>query len=122
MKKVLKNKTGGEVQKSQRTATAAAVTPRSGHLGSLGQVACDDDRSTKVNDFGNVEGKPDDTIPCCLDGGKLCAAPSRRTTPQPPTEFEMAPEWMAAWQTKLSARYVAGEEVSGSGPPTTSGW
>jgi hypothetical protein len=103
MKNELKNNIGGDVQKSHKTPTAAAVIPRSVQRGSDGQLACGEDSSRKLNALGKVDGNAADKIPCFLTDGKECAAPSSLTTPQPPS-FEIAPAWIAAWQTKLSAR------------------
>jgi hypothetical protein len=90
MKNVLKKRTAGEVQKSHRSPTAAAVTPRSDQRGSAGQFDWDGDSSGKLKDLGNVDGKASDRIPFCFTDGKECAAPSSFTTPQPPS-FEMTP-------------------------------
>ena len=69
MKKVLKNKTAGDREKSQRRTIAARVIPKSGHRGSCGQVAWDEDKLTKLNDLGKVEGNPIDWIPLRLTAG-----------------------------------------------------
>jgi hypothetical protein len=90
MKNVLKNSTGGDVQKSHRRPTAAAVIPRSVQRGSAGQLACGEESWRKLKAFGKVDGNPAERIPCCLTDGKECAAPSSLTTPQPPS-FEIAP-------------------------------
>jgi hypothetical protein len=57
MKKVVKNRTDGDVEKSHRIARAAMVMPRRVHLGSGGQVAWDEARSMKLKAFGKVDGK-----------------------------------------------------------------
>jgi hypothetical protein len=84
MKNVLKKSTAGEVQKTHSTTDAAIVMLSSGHRGSCGQVASDEGL-TKLKDLGNVDGNPRELMPFFFEAWKECAAPSRRTTPQPPS-------------------------------------
>jgi hypothetical protein len=71
---VLKNNIGGDVQKSHKTPTAAAVTPSKVQRGSDGQLACGEDSSRKLKALGKVDGKAADRMRCTLKLHNAAAA------------------------------------------------
>lgn len=123
IKKELRKKTAGDVVKRDRTTNVTAVMASRPHRESLGQSAWEPGRRRNRKDFGNADGNEIDLNPWARLAWYSSAAPVNSTTPQPPFESDIAPAWIAAWQTKLSARYVASASSEpGAGPPTTRGW
>lgn len=58
----------------------------------------------KVNDLGKEASNEMDRMPFRWVEVKFAWVPVRATTPQPPFSLLTTPAWIAAWQTKESAR------------------